>query len=77
MQKRVVGLQNKKSPMVVIFCQCYEGKYKYYRMRKTIGHGYYKIHNKFVPILTDGRATVTAGISLFSSQRTESGTGSR
>ena len=63
MQKQRIGLLSirtvpelveGKSPMVVIFCQCYEGKYKYYRMRKTIGHGYYKTHNKFVPILTDG-----------------------
>ena len=37
-------------------------------MRKTIGHGYYKTHNKFVPILTDGLTTVTAGISLISLQ---------
>ena len=31
-------------------------------MGKTIGHGH-KTHNKFVPTLTGGLATVTAGIS--------------
>ena len=32
-------------------------------MRKTIGHGYYKTHNKFVPTLT-GRLTASRQVSL-------------
>jgi len=33
-------------------------------MRKTIGHGYYKTHNKFVPTLT-GRLTASRQVSLY------------
>ena len=33
-------------------------------MRKTIGHGYYKTHIKFVPILTDGLAA-SRQVSLY------------
>ena len=64
MQKQCVGLPSirtvpelveGKSPMAdKSFANAMKEKYKYYRMRKTIGHGYYKTHNKFVPILTDG-----------------------
>ena len=32
-------------------------------MRKTIGHGYYKTHNKFVPTLT-GRLAASRQVSL-------------
>ena len=52
MQKQRIGLLSIRKarwpinllPMRYIIC----------RMRKAIGHGYYKTHNKFVPILTDG-----------------------
>ena len=39
-------------------------KYKYYRMRKTIGHGYYKTHNKFVQTIA-GMLTASRQMSLY------------
>ena len=81
MQKRVVGLPFYQFPEVGKLIKP-DGHNEIYNITYalTIGHEHkvrVTFKNSFVPVLTDGLTTVTAGVSLFSSQRTESGTGSK
>jgi hypothetical protein len=64
MQKRVVGLPFHQFPEVGKLIKP-DGHNEIYNITYalTIGHGYYKTHNKFVPTLTGRLATVTAGVS--------------
>ena len=85
MQKRVVGLPFYQFPEVGKLIKpdghnLLPKKYNITVCKTATGHEHkvrVTFNNSFVPVLTDGLTTVTAGVSLFSLQRTESGTGSR